>query len=241
MRINRYLASAGLGSRRSCEQLVLDGKVRVNGQLVEDLATTIQSGDVVKVGGKRLELEQRLVLALNKPKGVICSREDLADRPTVFKVLPQSGPRLFYVGRLDKDTEGLLIVTNDGDLAQQLSHPRHKVSKTYEVGIKPKLDRAHIPKLLKGLHIEPGFARADEVFLISDYLVKVVLSQGLKRQIRLMFSKLGYRVNYLKRTQIGGLRLGRLKSGEFKRLSDRDLKQLFQDGARRKPSLRKEK
>lgn len=231
MRINRYLASAGLGSRRSCEELVRDGKVRVNGSVVEDLATRVEDDDRVTVSGRPVHLETKLVLALNKPVGYICSRTDLENRKTIFNLLPQSGPRLFYVGRLDKDSEGLLIVTNDGQLCQELSHPKHKISKTYEVGLKPRFDSVHTPKLLKGFQIESGYARMEEVFPLNDFLIKVVLAQGLKRQIRYMFGKLGYRVNHLKRTHIGGLALGPLKKGEFRKLTPRDLKRITQASA----------
>ncbi|MEM1158540.1 MAG: pseudouridine synthase [Verrucomicrobiota bacterium] len=229
MRINRYLASAGLGSRRACEQLVLEGQVKINGKTVSDLATRVTPDDTVTVAGDEVATEERLVLAMNKPAGYICSREDLENRRTIFDLLPQSGPRLFYVGRLDKESEGLLIVTNDGDLCQQLSHPSKKVPKTYEVGVLPKFDKAAIPKFLKGMHIEPGFAKAEEVHQIHDFLVKVVLKQGLKRQIRLMFSQLGYKVKHLKRTQIGGLHLGKLKPGAFRRLTDKDLKKILEE------------
>ncbi len=229
MRINRYLASAGLGSRRACEKLVLDGMVEVNGRLVVDLATKISDGDTVEVNGKKVETERRLVLAMYKPPGYICSREDMENRKTIFDLLPQSGPRLFYVGRLDKDSEGLLIVTNDGELCQQLSHPSKKVAKTYEVGVLPKFDRAVIPKFLKGFQIESGFAKAEEVYVIHDFLIKVVLKQGLKRQLRLMFSVMGFRVKHLKRTHIGGLDLGNLKKGAFKKLNERDLKRIFRE------------
>jgi len=226
VRINRYLASAGLGSRRSCEQLVLDGQVHINGSLVEDLSARVEEGDAVTVSGNPVQPEARLVLALHKPPGYICSRTDLENRKTIFDLLPQSGPRLFYVGRLDKDSEGLLIVTNDGELCQELSHPKHKVSKTYEVGLQPRFDAAHTARLRKGFQIESGFARVEQVFPLNDFLVKVVLRQGLKRQIRYMFGKLGYRVNHLKRTHIGGLALGKLKKGEFRKLTQRDLKRV---------------
>jgi len=229
VRINRYLASAGLGSRRACEKLVLDGMVEVNGEIVVDLATKITATDTVTVEGKEVSTEERLVLAMYKPAGYICSREDLENRKTIFDLLPQSGPRLFYVGRLDKESEGLLIVTNDGELCQELSHPSRKVPKTYEVGILPKFDKSTVPKFLKGFHIEPGFAKAEEVYQVHDFLVKVVLKQGLKRQIRLMFGQMGYKVKHLKRTHIGGLHIGKLKKGAFRRLTDKDLKKIFSE------------
>jgi len=201
----------------------------MDGQTVTDLATQVSEEARVTVRGKQVVMEGALVLALNKPKGLICSREDLENRRTIFDLLPSHGPRLFYIGRLDKDSEGLLIVTNDGKLCHQLSHPSGHVSKLYEVGIQPKFDQRHIQVLKKGFLIEPGFARMDDVHPVHEYLVRVELSQGLNRQIRRMFAKCGYRVNSLKRIRIGGLSLGSLKSGQFRRLRQSDLQKLFRD------------
>jgi 23S rRNA pseudouridine2605 synthase len=228
-RINKYLASCGLGSRRACESLIAEGVVTLNGEVVSSLGTLIEEGDDVRVRGSRARPEAPLVMALNKPKGFICSRVDLENRKTIFDLLPSGLPRLFYIGRLDKDSEGLLILTNDGELAQQLGHPRHKVPKVYRVGIDQPLDKKFIPKLKKGVHTPHGIGKFEEVKVVNPWSLEVVLTQGLKRQIRYMFQKIGYKVVSLKRIRIGAYSLGALKAGEVKRLNGRDLKRLRTD------------
>lgn len=223
MRINRYLAAAGVASRRGSETLILEGRVSINGNVVENLATQVQNGDIVKVGRKTLQVQEPLTLAFHKPKGAICSTTDLKNRKTIYDYLPESFPRLFYVGRLDTDSEGLLILTNQGELSQKLTHPSHKVEKIYHVRLDREFDFEKIAKLTKGFRIEPGFARMDSVYHLQGPWLKVVLSQGLKRQIRLMFSRLGYKVKELKRVQIGGLKLGRLKPGEWRIIKKREI------------------
>lgn len=227
MRLNQFLASAGLGSRRSCEEIILSGKVSINGHFVKDLATRVQPEDRVEVEGKSLSTQRAMTILLNKPKGIISSTVDEQNtRDTVFDLLPKHFPRLFYVGRLDVDTEGMLILTNQGQLAQELAHPRYKLPKTYIVQLDKPFDFDQVEKLKKGFMIEPGFARMEAVYKLSPYELKVVLHQGLKRQIRLMFYHLGYEVNQLKRIQIGGLELGSLKPGEWRHLGEEDMQKL---------------
>ncbi len=228
-RLNRYLASCGLGSRRACELLIAEGVVTINGQTVELLGTVVAEGDDVRVRGSRARPEAPVVMAMNKPKGYVCSRVDLENRKTIFDLLPAGLPRLFYVGRLDKDSEGLLILTNDGDLAQQLGHPRHKVPKVYRVGIDQPLDKKWIPKLKKGVYTPYGIGKFEEVKVINPWALEVVLTQGLKRQIRYMFLKIGYKVVTLKRIRIGTFNLGTLTAGQVKRLNERDLRRLRTD------------
>jgi 23S rRNA pseudouridine2605 synthase len=235
IRLNRYLASCGLGSRRACETLISEGLVTLNGEPVEALGTVVQDGDDVRVEGARVKPESPQVMALHKPKGFICSREDLENRKTIFDLLPAGLPRLFYVGRLDKDSEGLLILTNDGDLAQQLGHPRHKVPKVYRVGLDQPLDKKWIPKLKRGVYTPHGVGKFEEVKVINPWSIEVVLTQGLKRQIRYMFQAIGYKVVALKRIRIGAFSLGGLKAGEVKRLNERDLKRLRTDPRRADP------
>jgi len=225
-RLNKYLASCGLGSRRACESLIEEGKVLLNGEVVRELATVVGDEDTVTVDGNSTRPESALVLAMHKPKGYICSRTDLENRKTIFELLGPGLPRLFYVGRLDKDSEGLLILTNDGDLAQQLGHPRHKVPKVYRVGLNDRFDRAHVPKLKKGVYTPHGTGRFEHVRVVNDWLLEVTLTQGLKRQIRYMFQNLGYKVMNLKRIRIGSYDLGDLPTGRVKKLNERDLKRL---------------
>jgi len=223
MRLNRYLASAGLGSRRSCEELITTGRVTVNGKIVTDLATLIKETDHVSVDGKKEKTEEPCTLVMFKPEGVLCSRDAQGRRKTVFDLLPENTPRLFYVGRLDMDSEGLLIMTNRGELAEQLTHPRFKLPKTYHVELDKDFDFTLVPRFLKGFLIEPGYAQAEAVYKIGHNRVKVVLTQGLKRQIRLMFLKFGYRVKFLRRIQVGELTLGNMKPGEWRMLNDYEI------------------
>ena len=228
MRLNRFLAQAGFASRRKCEELILHGRVCINGRHVRNLATQVHPADQVTVNGKPARLPQPLVLMLHKPKGVVCSTVDLEGRRTVFDLLPKKLPRLFYVGRLDTDSEGLLLLTNQGQLAQRLAHPRYKLPKIYLVRLNQPFDFELAPRLLKGFIIEPGFAKCEAVYRVSPTEVKVILKQGLKRQIRHMFYKLGYEVKMLKRTAIGPIQLGALPSGATRALTPSEIKQLEQ-------------
>lgn len=226
VRLNRYLASCGHGSRRACDELIRLGRVTVNGGVVTDLATRVGPGDAVAVDGKGCREPERVILMLHKPKGVICSKVDLEDRPTVFQLLPPGLPPLFYVGRLDVDSEGLLLMTNDGDLAERISHPRNKLPKVYEVLLDRPFDEKLRAALMRGVETEFGFGRMEAVDVLAGRRVRVVLSQGLKRQVRLMFRKVGFRVVGLRRTEIGGLKLGGLRPGQWRMLDERDVRAL---------------
>ena len=188
MRINRYLAQAGLGSRRACEALVLSGDVTVNGKTINDLGTKIGPKDQVKVGRKLIRAEQSMTAVLYKPPGYLCTADDPDKRKTIYDLIPKDWPRVFYVGRLDNDSEGLLIVTNDGALSQRLTHPKYKLPKTYEVVLDEDFNFEEAPKLLKGMLIEGEWGKFDEIYSLGGKSVKVVLTQGIKRQIRLMLS-----------------------------------------------------
>ncbi|KAH0533793.1 hypothetical protein FGG08_007555, partial [Glutinoglossum americanum] len=203
--------------------------------VVVDLATTVEETDHVSVDGKKQKPDQPYTLAMFKPEGVLCSRDAQGRRRTVFDLLPEDSPRLFYVGRLDMDSEGLLILTNQGELAQQLTHPSFKLPKVYHVELDKDFDFALVPRFLKGFLIEPGYAQAEAVYKLGHNRVKVVLTQGLKRQIRLMFLKFGYRVKFLRRIEIGSLSLGNMKQGEWRFLNDYEIKKLLLT-----PSVREE-
>ena len=163
MRLNRFLASAGLGSRRSCEELIRTGQVTINGVLCENLATKVEPSDVVKVGQRVLKSAAPMTLLMHKPPGFLCTASDTHDRQTIFDLLPAHFPRLFHVGRLDRDSEGLLLLTNDGDLALKLTHPRYKVEKEYEAVLDKPFDFELAAKLLHGISLEEGWAKAEEV------------------------------------------------------------------------------
>ena len=219
MRLNRFLAAAGLGSRRNCEQLILDGDVTINGQRCENLATQVVPKDAVKVRGKLVHAEVLTYLLLNKPAGFLCTHDDERQRRTIYDLLPRDRPRLTHVGRLDKESEGLLILTNDGDLALKLTHPRYKMEKEYEVTIDKPFDMAVSEKLLRGFFIEGGWAKAESVHSISPHRLRIVLHQGIKRQIRLMLYHVGYEVTRLVRVRIGPLRDSKIPSAHWRELT----------------------
>ncbi|GAB4247415.1 MAG: hypothetical protein OHK005_13610 [Candidatus Methylacidiphilales bacterium] len=223
MRLNRFLATAGLGSRRASEALIREGRVAINGATVTELGTMVQPGDVVKVDGHVVRAEPPLTLLFHKPPGAVCSRDPQGAPRTVFDYLPPGIPRLFYIGRLDADSEGLLLLTNQGELAQRLAHPSHRMEKTYRVKLDKPLEEADARKMEKGFLIEPGFAQAESVRPLHGSWAEVVLTQGLNRQIRLMFWRLGYNVDRLIRTRIGNLLLGKLKPGQYEPLDEHEM------------------
>ncbi len=238
MRLNQYLARAGYGSRRACEELILGGAVTINGHRLTRLATRVESGDNVLVHGKPAKLPLTITAVLHKPAGYLCTSAESTSGRTIFDLLPRNWPRVVYVGRLDKDSEGLLVVTNDGDLSQRLTHPSAKIPKTYVVTLDREFDFALAPKMKKGLVLPEGHARMDEIFRVGPRTLKVVLTQGLKRQIREMFYKVGYEVKRLVRVQIGGLMIGDLPPGQHRVLSAREVEQYFPAGSARVKSPR---
>ena len=246
MRLNRFLAAAGLGSRRACEAIITAGRVQVNGRPVTNLATTVLPEDAVKVDNRAVHAEQQVCVLLNKPVGFLSTRTDPNQRDTVFDLLPPDMPRLFHVGRLDLDSEGLLLLTNDGDLALRLTHPRYKIEKEYEVLLDRPFDTALTEKLLHGVYIpvdnrveggppERVRAKAEAIHRLGPNKLKVILRQGLKRQIRLMFLEVGYEVKRLERVRLGPLRLGRLKTGAWRYLDAGEVAALRGDEKPAKP------
>ena len=226
MRLNRYLAAAGIGSRRHCDELIAAGKVTINGRVVTDFSAQPAEGDHVKVGNKMVRAERHLHIMLHKPAGFVSTRSDPNARDTIFDLLPPHMPRLFNVGRLDAQSEGLLLLTNDGDLAQRLMHPRYKVDKEYEVTLDKPWDPELAKKLLKGVMLDGQRAKLERVYAVKPMLVRVVLRQGINRQIRRMFYEIGYEVNRLVRTRIGNLRLGALPRAHWRPLTKAELRSL---------------
>lgn len=217
-RINRFLARCGEGSRRQVEELVRAGRVAIDGRVSRDLATRVEPGQRVTLDGRRVEPEPTVVFAFHKPAGVLCTRDDPQGRQTIYDLLPGRMKALHYVGRLDRDSEGLLLLTNDGELTLQLTHPRHEVEKEYLVTLNQSFNPADGQRLLAGIQTEEGPAKAIAVHLLSPRRVVVVLQQGLKRQVRLMFAGLEYRVKRLVRVRIGKLTLEGLPSGRWRQL-----------------------
>jgi 23S rRNA pseudouridine2605 synthase len=227
VRLNQYLARAGFGSRRACEDLIREGSVTINGHRLRELAVRVSPDDNVLVHGKPVKMPLPLVAVLHKPAGYLCTSADSTAAKTIYDLLPTHWPRVVYVGRLDKESEGLLVVTNDGDLSQRLTHPSSKLRKTYVVTLDREFDFTLAPKMKKGFPIEEGFARMDEIFRLGPRTCKVVLTQGLKRQIREMFFRVGYEVKRLVRVRIGGLELGKLIAGQHRVLTQDEVKQYF--------------
>ena len=226
MRLNRYLALCGLASRRACEELILKGRVTVNGRRVENLATDIGEDDRVVVDSKEVSAARSLTLALYKPPGVLSTKSDPRGRMTLYDLLPPQYKHLHYVGRLDNESEGLIIMTNDGNLTQKLTHPSHKVDKEYLVQADHPVRKEMIAKLLKGIPLEEGLARAVAVHSISPRRLAVILQQGINRQIRRMFEALGFNVERLVRVRIGRLTTEHLKPGKWRVLRPDEIAKL---------------
>ena len=226
MRLNRFLAAAGVGSRRHCDELITAGRVTINGRVCTDFSVQPADGDHVKVGSKMVRPQRQLHIVLHKPAGFVSTRSDPNARDTIFDLLPAHLPRLFNVGRLDAQSEGLLVLTNDGDLAQRLTHPRYKVEKEYEVMLDRPWDPELAPKLLRGVMLDGQRARLERVYPIKPILLRVVLRQGINRQIRRMFYEIGYEVKRLVRTRVGNLRLGDLPRGHWRPLTKSELKSI---------------
>lgn len=235
MRINRYLAECGLGSRRKCEQLVLDGRVKKNGRPVKELATEIDPDtDMVSVDGKNVAVtDRRVYLMLNKPKGYVCTTSDEKGRKTVLELLKGKYDRyrLFPIGRLDYETEGLLLVTNDGDTANRIMHPRNEVPKTYVAKIEGQIEERELDVVRKGVVLDGVKTKRCRVKLLdfSENVsrLEVVITEGRNRQVRRMFESINRQVIFLKRTAIGDLKLGGLYRGEYRELNEKEIQYIM--------------
>ncbi|MCH2114149.1 MAG: rRNA pseudouridine synthase [Pirellulales bacterium] len=241
-RLQKVLAAAGVASRRESEKLILEGRVEVDGQVVSKLgARADRSRQTICVDGEPLRRTNVVYYAVHKPEGVVCTAKDPSGRPRVTDLLPAELGRLFSVGRLDMSSEGLILLTNDGALANQLTHPRHGVKKTYEVKVAGYLDPTVLTKLKKGVHLAEGFARVVHVRIKSRRknatLLEMVLDEGRNREIRRLLARVGHRVQRLTRVAVGSIRLGEMPVGSARRLSAEEVKKLRADvqPAERKP------
>ena len=238
MRINKFLASCGIASRRKSEEFVTSGKVKVNGETVLSLSTDVDpENDVVELSGRVVSLQnEKVYYMLNKPKGYICTKFDKAGRKTIYDLISSSvKQRVFSVGRLDWDTEGLLILTNDGDLANALMHPRGEIDKTYVAKISGEFGKDKQKTLEAGVTLDDGFKTSPaKIANISKEnnktKLEITIHEGKNRQIRRMFASVGCEVEFLKRTKFAGLNLGSLKRGEIRSLSKSEVQMLKSEG-----------
>jgi 23S rRNA pseudouridine2605 synthase len=225
-----------VASRRGAEEIILGGRVSINGHVIKELATQVQPDDKVVVDGSPVRTEAPVVLVLNKPKGYLCSRGDKQDRMTIYDLLPLRHQNLHHVGRLDKESEGLILLTNRGDLSHRIIHPSQGAEKEYEVVVDQAMTPEVMAKLVKGMMTEEGFARAERAWMDTGYRAHIVLKMGLKRQIRMMLYYLGYEVERLTRTRIGWLQLKGLPKGGWKELTATEVERFFKE-APAKPAL----
>lgn len=233
IRLQKILADSGVGSRRFCEILITAGRVSVNGQIVSELGSRAQEDDEIRVDGTLiLKRQNTLVLALNKPIGVVSAMSDPKKRH-LGQFVQNYSQRLFHVGRLDEMTEGLIILTNDGQLAQRLSHPKFEVQKTYMAKVSGVMDSKALRMLQEGVELEDGFIACDQAVLKGtsgqNSLVEVVLHSGRNRIVRRMLAHIGHPVERLIRTHIGGLGLDGLTPGSSRELTDLEIRSLSQD------------
>ena len=216
VRLNRFLAQCGLGSRRGCEELITSGKIEINGKPVTSLGTRVFPNDHVKCNGRLLKPASEITVLLHKPAATLCTKDDPQGRRTIYDILPPKFRKLNYIGRLDYQSSGLLLLTNSGGLNEKLTHPRYHVEKEYHV----LLDRFFIPelsqKLTDGFSFEEGRATAKRVEIVGRRRVNLVLTQGFNRQIRRMFAKLDYKVRILERFRIGSLTDYDLEEGKYR-------------------------
>lgn len=235
VRLQKVLAQAGVASRRASEELIADGRVEVNGRIVTEMGLRVDpERDHVRVDGARIPPPRRhQYLVLNKPRGVVSTMDDPEGRPTLSDYLPRTKNRLFHVGRLDTDTEGLILLTNDGEFAHRMSHPRYEVPKTYLAEVEGMVDNATIRRLEKGIRLDDGPVRPDRVKLVmrneQRTMLAITLHEGRNRIVRRMMDAVGHPVRRLSRTAIGPIRLNEGRPGGPGQLAVGDVRELSRD------------
>jgi 23S rRNA pseudouridine2605 synthase len=225
MRLAKYLAHAGVASRRAAEGLIAAGRVSVGGEAVTDPARDVDEASGVAVDGQAVAPEPREVHLLNKPAGVVSTAQDTHGRPTVVELVP-SEHRLYPVGRLDADTTGLILLTNDGELAERLMHPRYEVPRTYRASVEGEPAPDALRKLAEGVKLEDGRTAPAQVGRLGDGRLELTLTEGRNRQVRRMCEAVGHGVTALERVALGGVRLGDLEPGASRRLTPDEIERL---------------
>jgi len=225
VRLNKFLAQVGIASRREVDKMIVEGKIKVNGRVIKELGYKIDEvSDWIDIEGKRIKRKDGFIyILLNKPKGVLVTLKDPFRRPTVIQLLPKLGRRVFPVGRLDYDSEGLLLLTNDGEIAHRLAHPRFKIRRVYHVQVKGHPESSSISRLEKGIYLDDKKTGPTKMTCLSrgkkKSLFRVEIQEGRKREVRRMFAVIGHPVLQLKRISYGGVKMGKMKRGEWRFLT----------------------
>ncbi|MDD2189708.1 MAG: pseudouridine synthase [Eubacteriales bacterium] len=231
MRLNKYIAQSGIASRRKADELTLQGKVKINGAVMKEPGYNVAESDVIEVNGHIIKPDsKKIYIMLNKPKGFITSVDDERERPTVMDLISDIDERIFPVGRLDFNTSGMLIMTNDGDLAYKLSHPKNHIYKTYRAKVSGQISAERLARLRKGVDIG-GFVTSKAIVDVikqseRSAVVEIKIYEGKNRQVRKMFAAVGNKVLDLERIEIGELRLGHLKQGHYRKLTQKEIQYL---------------
>jgi len=232
VRLQKYLADAGVASRRAAERLIVEGRISINGQAATQLGTKVEPGrDRVAVDGQPVRSRRRLYIALHKPRGYLCTRQDPENRRTLAELLPKEWTHLYSVGRLDRDSEGLIFLTNDGEFSLRLTHPRYGTCKVYRVTVEGRVEPTVRPRLLAGVKHDGEVLRATKARLISanntHSVLELELSEGKNREVRRLCESLGFLVTRLQRVQIGRIKLGELPPGKWRTLTEPEIKSLL--------------
>lgn len=227
MRLQKYIADAGIASRRKAEEMIIDGRVTING-VIAQIGTKVEEGDAVLIDGFHIARDEKLVyIAINKPAGVICSAKDQFDRETVVDLVGDVNARLYPVGRLDFHSTGLVILTNDGELTNKLTHPRHGHTKTYIARVKNPISEMDVKAFNDGIEIDDYVTKPVDIKLMDNgWKAKIILREGRNRQIRKMFNVLGNEIVSLKRVAMGSVTLDGLESGQWRYLSASEVEEL---------------
>tara|TARA_B100001175_G_C19343074_1_gene558447 strand:+ start:193 stop:906 length:714 start_codon:yes stop_codon:yes gene_type:complete len=230
MRINKYLAKCGLGSRRKCDEFISSGKIKVNGKTVTDFSLNVSDDCFVQFNNKLINKSEDVTYILNKPRGYICTKDDDLDRRIIYDLLPSKN-NLFSIGRLDYDTTGILLVTNDGDLSYKLSHPKFNIDKKYYVFTDKKLSNTDIIKVKKGIRLDNDLLKADIRFLEhinNGYFWDIILKEGKNREIKRIFKYFDSQVLNLHRYEFAGIKLNGLKEGKYRKISRKFLNKVLE-------------
>tara|TARA_A100001388_G_scaffold277549_1_gene269414 strand:- start:651 stop:1364 length:714 start_codon:yes stop_codon:yes gene_type:complete len=231
MRLNKYLAKCGIGSRRKCDEYIRNGKIKVNGIVISDFSYYVSPGSYIQYNNKLINKLEELTYILNKPKGYICSRKDNLDRKIIYDLIPD-GLNFFSIGRLDYDTSGIIIITNDGDLSYSLSHPKFNFKKKYYVFSDKKFSYENLKKIKKGIKVGSDVFKADIKFLENinnGYFWDVILTEGKNREIKKIFNHFDNKVLNLHRYEFAGIKLNGLKEGKYKKISKKKINEILRE------------